>query len=574
VRDRLDPQSQNELLDWFRRAPHRMPRTREELFQLLATYNPRQGWETFVETIDFSNVTPRQIDQVVLGRPSASASQAISWAGYDPARHFRDALVSREFRQRFLTTFLAAYRLKPRDVFIHVPKCAGTDLILNLGARTVPLPKMLEIEGWIGDSEFIEIVAGLARTAASAERLFVYGHMALGQYVDAAGIRPDDSLFTVLRDPIDLMISQANYAIGRLRQDPTGQQPDTADHLRLLGLARLPDRISLGELKDLAIRALLNPLIAEANRACFYLGRGEVSAFAGAFENLIVHNVEVTTTRHYDRWLRQRWGIVSTTHHNRSDPILPNNEARRLCGVALAVASAEDQKLYDLVSWALQQTATASITGPQIAELIGAPLARALAANTCPALPSDPQAERLEKAVLVAESDRHVEMYLAPVSIDDPAVAKSETVLSVGYGQDAGGDRYRVDGWAWPEREFTWTAASASTIQLPTLRGKGYFVVRLVVGPFVDPQFLPFQQVELLLDDVRIGACQVRTLSVLEVEVPPELVTSNNHLLLTLRLPTAARPSDIGSSRDDRQLALAVHSMAIIRYSAEVVHRV
>jgi hypothetical protein len=562
LEDGLKPETQKELLDWFRHTPVRMPRTHAELFRLLANFHPRIGWDTFAETIDFNGVTPRQIYQVVLGRHPETIEQAVGAPNHDPRRHFREVLVSREFRQRFLGAFLRAHSSKGRDVFIHVPKCAGTDLILNLGVRSVPMPKMLEIDGWTGDSEFLEIVAGLARAALTHERLFVYGHMELGEYIDTAGIRPDDRIFTVLRDPIDLMVSQANYAIGRVRQDPLGREPDAAEYLRLLGLTCLPSVISVGELKNLTLKALLNPLITEPNRACFFLGRGSQAVFATALENLIIHDVEITTTKNYDRWLRERWDIGQSSHHNRSDPILPNIEARRTCGAILAGASTEDRKLYDLVSWALQQAGTASIKGHTLARLIGPPLTEALRANTCPVTAP---ASREEQSILVAESAGYVEMYLSPVSIGVPGGPRIETVLSTGFGKEADGDRYRLDGWAASEQGFTWTEGERSSIRLPVLSGEGSFIIRFVATPFTVAQLRPFQQVELLIGEVRVGGCEVKDIAVIEAEVPPEVLRDGEALTITLRLPTAARPSELVKSKDNRRLALAVRSLTILR---------
>jgi hypothetical protein len=560
LEDGLKPATQKELLDWFRHTPMRMPRTQTELFHLLASYHPRIGWEIFAETIDFNGVTPRQIYQVVLGRHPGTVEQAMDAPDYDPRRHFREVLVSPEFRQNFLGTFLRAYSSKGRDVFIHVPKCAGTDLILNLGVRSIPIPKMLEIDGWTGDAEFLEIVAGLARAALTQERLFVYGHMELGGYIDTAGIRPDDRIFTVLRDPIDLMVSQANYAIGRVRQDPIGREPDAAEYLRLLGLTRLPSTISVGELKDLTLKALLNPLITEPNRACFFLGRGSKAVFATALENLIIHDVEITTTKNYDRWLLERWGIGQSDHHNRSDPILPNIEARRTCGAILAAASTEDRKLYDLVSWALQAAGTASIKGHALARLIGPPLTEALNTNTCPLTAP---ASREEQTILVAESPAYVEMYLSPVSVAGPS--RIETVISAGFGKEADGERYRLDGWAASEKGFTWTEGERCTIRLPVLSGAGSFIIRFVATPFIVAELRPFQEIELLIGGVRVGACKVKDIAVIEAEVPPDMLGDDEPLTVTLRLPTAVRPSEIVDSKDHRRLALAVRSLTILR---------
>ncbi len=565
LRDNLNPQTQRDLLDWFRHAPMPMPRTQTELFQLLSMYNPRHGWDAFVETIDFTGVTPRQIYQVVLGRHPETIGQAMPASGYDIRQHFRAALVSKEFRSRFLATFLKVYWSKGRDVFIHVPKCAGTDLILSLGCRSVPLPKLLEIEGWLSDAEFLEITAGLARAAMTSERLFIYGHMDLGGYIDRAGIRPDDRVFTVLREPIDMMVSQANYAVGRVRQDPIGRDPDAAGYLRQLGLTSLPEGISMDDLKDLTLKAMLDPKITEPNRACFYLGRGSKAIFSTALENLIIHDVEITTTKNYDRWLSERWGIASSSHHNRSHPLLPNVEARHLHGEALAAASTEDRKLYDVVSWALQQNGTASITGQQLARLIGPALAEVLSSNKCPPIAAELPPPNTEQKLLMAETPKQVAMYLAPVVHSASEIPTVETVVAVGFGNEADGDRYRLQGWATSENGFTWTQAPQSTIRLPRLTGDGTFVVRLVVSPFTVPERRPSQHVELSIDGLRLGACEVRDIAVLEAEVPQKLLGENNRLTLTLNLPTATRPSEVGDSKDGRQLALAVRGMTILR---------
>ncbi|HEY4040649.1 MAG TPA: hypothetical protein VGM32_02265 [Rhodopila sp.] len=555
-------ETQKDLLDRFRHAPVRMPRSGAELFRVLALYNPQTGWDAFLGMIDFTGVAPRHIHQVLLGRHPGSADSPGS--GYDPRQHFRDALLSRAFRERLMSAFLHAYPSTGRDVFIHVPKCAGTDLILNLGSRSLPIPKMLEVGGWTSDVEFIEIVSGLARAAITADRFFVYGHMELGKYADVAGVRPDDRIFTVLRDPIDLMVSQANYVIGRIRQDPRGREPDAAEYLHLLDLTHLPEGLTNGDLKELTLRALLNPLISEPNRASYYLGSGSGAIYTAALKNLIVHNVEITTTKNYDRWLAERWGITEQTRHNRSEPILANAEARRLCAAALDAATQEDRKLYDLVSWALLETGRASITGQEVARLGGLPLAEGLGANACPPLPRTMQ-NTVEQNILVAEAAKYVEVYLAVVSAKIPGTAVLETIVEAGFGANQGGEHFRLEGWARAEESFTWTAAHQCSVQLPRLRGEGRFVVRLIASPFVVKERLPLQQVELLINGVRIGSCEVKDVSVIEAEVPAAQRDDEMPVTVVLRLPTATRPNAIGASADDRLLALAVRSMTVFR---------
>jgi hypothetical protein len=558
-------ETQQDMLDWFRDAPMRMPRSQPELFQILALYNPHIGWDTFAEMIDFTGVMPRQIYQVVLDRSPESAQHALLRPNYDARKHFREALLSREFRTRILRSFLRAYPSKGRDVFIHVPKCAGTDLILNLGRRSVPLPKMLESDGWMSDDAFLEIIGGLARAAMTSERFFVYGHMQLGGYVESVGARSDDSIFTILRDPVDLMVSQANYVIGRLRQDPSGRDPDVAEYLRSLDLQRLPEQMSSGDLKGLALKALLHPEIARPNPACFHLGCGTRPVYASALENLIVHNVEITTTKNYDRWLKDRWGIGESKRHNSSEPLLSNAEARRLCSAELAASTKEDQKLYDIVSWALLQAGSTSVIGHELARLVGPPLTEALRANAGPSLPIASGETSTGQKILAAQDGKNVEMYLATVASPVPGIAKMETVVAVGFGANAGGDQYLLEGWARAEEKFTWTAAERCTIRLPTLPDAGRFVVRFTASPFVVKQRLPFQEVELVIGGVLVGTCEVRDISVIEAEVPADLPRDGKPVTITLRLPSAMRPNTISDSKDDRLLALAMRSMTVLQ---------
>jgi len=557
--------TQTDLLHAFRTAPLKMARTRSELFGLLAFFHPSLGWDKFVRMIDFSDVTPAQIYQIVFGRAADTPRMAVAYPGYDPAAHFREALLSHEFRKHIQHLFLRSHPEKARDVFIHIPKCAGTDLILNLGHRSVPLPKLLELDGWLTDDEFLETVAGLARAALSHDRLFPYGHMELGDYAAEVGVRPIDRVFTVLRDPIDLLISQANYAIGRIRQDPTGKAPDAADYLARLHLTAISDQISNGELKTLTLRALLDPTIAEPDRACFYLGRGARRRYDIALQNLIVHNVEITTTDRYNRWLAERWGLNKSLRHNSSQTILTKTEAMRLAPQSLINATLEDQKLFDVVSFALEKSGRASIFGPDLVRIIGAELLDAMDRNEIPPAVRGTERKTVPPRILVADDPEKVAYYTAAVSGTIPGAVNTETVLDVSFGLDGESQGYRLQGWARPEPRFTWTAAEESVITLPPLAGPGRFIFRLVASPYIHRGDLQAQQVSLFAGDISLGECRVNNTSVLECELPASLIGTGQPSRITLRLPNAARPRLVSGANDDRLLALAVHGIGVLR---------
>jgi hypothetical protein len=97
------------------------------------------------------------------------------------------------------------------------------------------------------------------------------------------------------------------------------------------------------------------------------------------------------------------------------------------------------------------------------------------------------------------------------------------------------------------------------------MAGGGSVVVRLIASPFIIPRLRPFQQVELLVDGVRLGGCRMTDIAVLELVLPAEMLAENNHLALTLRLPIATGPREVLASEDHREQALAVRGMTILR---------
>ncbi len=548
-----------------RRIP--MPRSQQALFGLLTYLAPNRSIGDLIGMLDFSGIAPIDIFLAVLGRAPDDPAMAVPEADFDAPAQFRAALTSGEFRRGIMRNLLSTFRAMGRDIFIHVPKCAGTDLIFNLATRGLPLPRMLELEGWLSEEEFLATVGGICRQLPFHERFFVYGHMELGSYVGDAGIRAGDRIFTVIRDPLGQMLSQANYAIGRLRQDPLGTAPDTAEILQYLEIPRLPADIGDRELKELASRALMHPEITQPNRACIYLGRGMRGTYASAIDRLVVHDVEITTTALYERWLQERWNIGSSARHNRSEAILTRGDLPWLYAGALRDRVAEDQKLFDMVSWALEQTGGASVTGVQLARLAGASLMTGVppktAAPQAPA-PEEPQADQgVDRDLLALDDPDLIERYLDPAPQAAPGAPWMELVTSIAFGVGGEGAGYQLDGWSVTERTFTWTNAPVSRLSLPALPDADLCVLRIVGSPFVSEEKLPAQRVEVWAGDKRLGVARLTRISVIECEFPAGLLPPNEPVALSLRLPDAARPRDINGFDDERLLGFALHKIVL-----------
>lgn len=563
---RKEFETQRDVVQSIASLPFPFPRSSKELFAILAHFDPSKGIDHLLSCIDMDHVLPSDITSIVLGRFPGSAGDAVAGPDFNARSLLKDVLLAEESRRLIVRTFLDAFPHLRRSTFIHVPKCAGTDLILNLAQRHLPLPVMIGLPDWVSNDDFLQVIAGLARVAPFREQIFIYGHIELGEYVDLAGLRPADHLFTIIRDPLELMVSQANYAVGRLRQDPMGNDPDTAETLRLLDLPRLPVDVTNQALKDLTLRALLHPEVTAPNRACTYLGRGNSGTYDVAIDCLVRYNVEITTTGQYHRWLQERWNIDASSRHNASDPILTPGEVRRFYGGAVKGAIREDHKLYDVITWALETTGRSSITGQELGRLAEGPeMARLFEmARSVIASGTGAGLSWADRDLLVAHQTEYVERYLHQTAINLAGISTFREVVSIDSRLDHNHENCCLNGWSSPEPEFTWTNGTESRLSLPALSPEKSYLLRLIGSPFVVRNLLPKQRLDVLVNNVPIGFAEFKETAVIECPIPGRILVAGEPVIVTLQMPRASRPKDLGRSEDDRLLGFAMRRVVVL----------
>src|SRR5205823_6565803 len=111
---------------------------------------------------------------------------------------------------------------KRRILFVHVPKCAGSDLNRHLAPNFLTLPHRITSEEWVAKEELFETLRNAIRELDRSSEILVHGHIELDKYLTAVPDRPGDAIVTIIRDPVEIAISQANYAVTLLVKDPEG----------------------------------------------------------------------------------------------------------------------------------------------------------------------------------------------------------------------------------------------------------------------------------------------------------------------------------------------------------------
>ena len=332
----------------FQRLP--APETPRETFDLFSLYDRSQGLYNLLRQVDFSGRSAKQLAYAALGALAPAAEKApANWQPEAARDTLNDLLLSRDFQQNILQLFLDAFPEKRRLLFVHIPKCAGSDLSHHLVGRYPSIAEQLRALQWTDKRLLFEALSDTVRRLHFSDTIFVRGHVNLADYLDQGLARRCDRLFTILRDPVDIAISQVNYILTRLRSDAAAGelQTDTRQWLPLLELDRMPDDLSDEFLCRLGERALRKREIVMSNPLCHWLGGGDATT---VLARLAEHEVEVTNTQHYAQWRRQRWGIDEETRQNESIKFLSRGTLGAQDLDYLRDISIEDAKLYDVIA--------------------------------------------------------------------------------------------------------------------------------------------------------------------------------------------------------------------------------
>jgi len=351
------------------------PESARALFQLFLFFDADVGLPSIIEKIEFGEPDPRQICRVALNRLPESAALSVVRPDYDPASHLTSTLRSTEFQKGFVSLFSNAFPEKRRRIFVHVPKCAGTDLIAHLTRLYPSLGWALTEEQRTTKEALFARISALVRETLVSPDLFIYGHMGLLRVLNHELLRQGDEVFTVVRDPFEMVLSNVNYIITRLlsvaAKPNSAQHPDIIGWSKKLGIERLDPESSPSALLDLAKRILHEPSLIPDNRLCRSLGgvggaKGQRVSAQSAHDNLVIANVEITDTQRYARWLRSKFSVVAKTGRNASRTVLSRETLAAADVEYVESITAEDRKVYDSIQAALARSDAPSMMADKL----------------------------------------------------------------------------------------------------------------------------------------------------------------------------------------------------------------
>ncbi len=336
------------------------PASLRDLLGAFAAYVPGTPAQDFLAGLDWGAATPRQIVHAFFDRPPTNeAVRALE--GQSPAEMAFTVFASPAFRQGLVPRLLGAQPGKRRILFVHLPKCAGTDFEQVLRQRG-PLvhPSFESAEAHPLESLATQLRA-IGRGLAKPGDIACGGHLGLRWYLDEGLFRFRDRLVTVVRDPEPIAVSFANYVVARFRMHPALDAIDVRGWAAKLGLGPLDPEMGETAWRDLALRVVTAPGMMPTNPLCSLLGNGTA---AGAFAQMRRAAIEIATVETYDAWLAARWDGARSVRVNAQSQRIRWEDLSPAQRETIAAASAEDRVLMRAVRSALGDRLWT--TGPQV----------------------------------------------------------------------------------------------------------------------------------------------------------------------------------------------------------------
>lgn len=349
---------------FFKARPRPLPRDFRQLLLAFAKTGDL-SFDAFLDRFDYTGVTPHQLYATALSRLPESARVAVPAADYAARQQLGDMLRSPEFQGGLMARVARAFPEKQRLIFVHVPKCAGTDLAAHLMAGFPHLAQRDQDAAHVPyeqlPSRFQELMTAFSRS----DKLVLMGHIGLDWVTREQLMRHGDVAFSVIRDPVGMALSKVNYVLTQLLG--RGDQPPShfGPWMESLGLAGFPQALGDDEAREEARRFLRDPKIVPDNVICRFLGRGDS---ASALDLCASCDIELTTASRYPQWLRQRWGINSQSRLNPSRPYLRREELTASDLQHIDEITREDARFYTQVDDQLKHTNRTALSGVALAE--------------------------------------------------------------------------------------------------------------------------------------------------------------------------------------------------------------
>jgi len=135
----------------------------------------------------------------------------------------------------------------------------------------------------------------------------------------------------------------------------------------------------------------------------------------------------------------------------------------------------------------------------------------------------------------------------------------------VGFGAGGGSERLRVSGWSKTEDKFSWTEGTTAVLRTKVAATKDSVTLRMRLSGLKKEPELPFQPVEVSINDQKIADWEVGDINDFVVAIPHDMTSKGGELTITLKIPKATSPKALGVTSDPRVLGICCHELELTK---------
>jgi len=338
----------------------RFPVNPRQMLAMFGYYEPQRGLPSVLTKLDYEGVHRRQISAAVLGRVPENRQAVVDGPDFAPRAALNAALHGQEFQTRIRELILNAFPEKKRLIFVHIPKCAGSDLIVGLRQRMPMVHHHLALPNITPKPELFNTLRDIVISAQFYDSIAISGHVHLRWYKERNLARFEDELFTVVREPRAIIYSYISFILTRLKTFVGVERNDTSSWLAAIGMKEITPDPSPAYLAEIGSKLLRAPSVTNRNMICNNIGRGDVSSTLDA---MVTSNIEITDTKRYSAWKQQRFGIPAETRINESLPLFTPEIATQADRDFIDEMVTEDIPIYQQIIKKLDASGENSVFG-------------------------------------------------------------------------------------------------------------------------------------------------------------------------------------------------------------------
>lgn len=175
-----------------------------------------------------------------------------------------------------------------------------------------------------------------------------------------------------------------------------------------------------------------------------------------------------------------------------------------------------------------------------------------------------PDAEILSEAARRRKEQRNIGIAFHSIIFSEPQ--SYELGTNINFSRDGNSLVYQGEGWALPDKDFTWTEGKKSELSLAVDPITSDVIMAMTLEPLIQPGKLDKQRVNVYINNKKIGTVVVTNPGPYQIYIQKDYM-KNSPLNIIFELPDATSPRNLGLNNDTKVLALRVMSINLIEKS-------